>query len=42
MATHHDQGNPLKKGRQSWKRRTLMFFMDNRGYRGFPNTTSFT
>jgi hypothetical protein len=35
MATHHDQGNPLKQGKRSWKRRTPMSFMDNRGYRGF-------
>jgi hypothetical protein len=35
MVPHHDQGNPLKQGRRSWKRRTPMFFMDNRGYRGF-------
>jgi hypothetical protein len=35
MATHHDQGKLLKQGRRSWKRRTPMFFMDYRGYRGF-------
>jgi hypothetical protein len=35
MAMQHDLGNPLKQRRRSWKRRTPMFFMDNRGYRGF-------
>jgi hypothetical protein len=35
MAMHNDQVSPLKQGRRSWKRRTPMFFMDNRGYRGF-------
>jgi hypothetical protein len=35
MATHQDQGNPLKEGMRSWKRRTPMFFKDNRGYMGF-------